>query len=70
MLAEHVQLFLQKLNKRGLVYVTPTQYQGTPAIRAALVNWRTTDQDIDKVMEELETVAADIAHLSAIIENN
>ncbi len=70
MLAEHVQLFLQKLNKRGLVYVTPTQYQGTPAVRAALVNWRTTDQDIDKVMEELETVATDIAHLSAIIENN
>lgn len=69
-LAEHVQLFLQKLNMRGVVYVTPTQYQGLPALRAALVNWRTTDQDIDKVMDELETVAAEIAHLSAILENN
>lgn len=70
MLAEHVQLFLQKLNKRGIVYVTPTQYQDTPAIRAALVNWRTTEQDIDKVMDELEAVADGIANLSAIIESN
>jgi hypothetical protein len=34
------------------------------------VNWRTTDQDIDKVVAELETVAAEIADLSAIVDNN
>lgn len=70
MLQEHVNLFLQKLVKRGAVYVTPTNYKGTPAIRAALVNWRTTDQDIDRVVAELETVAAEIADLSAIVDNN
>lgn len=70
MLQEHVNLFLQKLVKRGVVYLTPTNYKGTPAIRAALVNWRTTDQDLDKVMQELETVAAEISDLSAIVDNN
>ena len=70
LLQEHVNLFLQQLVKRGIVYVTPTNYKGTPAIRAALVNWRTTDQDIDKVMHELESVAAAISDLSAIIDNN
>lgn len=70
MLAEHVNLFLQQLVKRGIVYVTPTEYKGTPAIRAALVNWRTTDHDIDKVMHELESAAAAVSDLSAIIDNN
>jgi hypothetical protein len=65
-----VALFLQKLVKRGVVNMTPTTYKGTPGVRAALVNWRTTGQDIDKVITELETVAADISDLSAIIENN
>ena len=68
--ASHVALFLQKLVKRGVVNMTPTTYKGTPGVRAALVNWRTTGQDIDKVITELETVAADISDLSAIIENN
>ncbi|QEH41902.1 pyridoxal-dependent decarboxylase [Chitinophaga sp. XS-30] len=69
-LQEHIHLFLQQLVKRGLVYLTPTVYKGTPAIRAALVNWRTTDQDIDKVVHELETIATAISDLSAIIGNN
>lgn len=70
LLQEHIQLFIQKLVKRGLVYVTPTNYKGTPGIRAALVNWRTTEQDIDKVMQELNAVATAISDLSAIIDNN
>lgn len=66
----HVALFLEKLARRGVVSMTPTMYKGVPAIRAALVNWRTTGQDIDKVITELETVAAGIPDLSATIENN
>ncbi|MGX5820647.1 pyridoxal phosphate-dependent decarboxylase family protein [Chitinophaga lutea] len=69
-LGERVQLFLQKLVKRGVVYVTATQYQGVPAVRAALVNWRTTEQDIDSAIAEFEAVAAEIADLSAILESN
>ncbi len=64
-----VPLFLRKLEERGVVYLTPTQYKGTPAIRAALVNWRTTAADIDTAMEELEAVAATISDLSAIVDN-
>ncbi|WP_126246099.1 pyridoxal phosphate-dependent decarboxylase family protein [Chitinophaga rhizosphaerae] len=69
-LAEHIRVFLQALNKRGVVYVTPTQYAGLPAMRAALVNWRTTDKDIELAVQEMETVAAAIQGVSAILENN
>ena len=70
MLQEQVDRFLQQLVKRGIVYVTPTNYKGTPAIRAALVNWRTTEHDIDTVMHELESVAAAISDLSTVTDNN
>ncbi|MEV0296154.1 hypothetical protein [Nocardia sp. NPDC050710] len=33
----------------GETYVTPTVYDGTPALRAAFSNWRTTDADVDRV---------------------
>lgn len=69
-LGDHVRLFLQTLVKRGVVNITPTQYGGLPAMRAALVNWRTTDKDIDMAVEELESAAASIHGLSAILENN
>jgi len=50
--------FLEALATRGAVFMTPTVYQGTPAIRAAIVNWRTTDTDVQKVWQEMETVYA------------
>lgn len=45
--------FLKTINATGKVVMTPTVYNGTPGIRAALVNWRTTDEDIDLVWEEM-----------------
>ncbi len=46
-----VASFLQKLNATGKVFMTPTSYQGTPGMRAALVNWRTRDEDIAIVIQ-------------------
>lgn len=49
--------FLQALKQDGRVLLTPTFYAGKPAIRAALVNWSTTEQDVTLVLEALEQYA-------------
>lgn len=53
---EKVKAFLTELNNRGKVFMTPTVYKGVIGIRAALVNWRTTREDIDLVWTEMEAV--------------
>jgi glutamate/tyrosine decarboxylase-like PLP-dependent enzyme len=49
-----VTLFLNKLTERAKVYMTPTVYLGQPAIRAAFVNWRTENADVDLAFEEMK----------------
>ncbi len=41
----------------GATFVTPTVLHGTPAIRAAFSNWRTTDHDLDVIWEALVKAA-------------
>ncbi|MDR8412832.1 pyridoxal-dependent decarboxylase [Nonomuraea sp. 3-1Str] len=36
------------------VFVTPTVYDGVPALRAAFSNWRTTDADVRRIVTALE----------------
>ncbi|MEU9145782.1 pyridoxal-dependent decarboxylase [Streptomyces sp. NPDC048349] len=43
------------------VFVTPTVYGGTPALRAAFSNWRTTQADVDRAAQALRTAAREIA---------
>ncbi|MET9318979.1 pyridoxal-dependent decarboxylase [Streptomyces sp. NPDC003038] len=43
------------------VFVTPTVYAGTPALRAAFSNWRTTQADVRRAAEALRTAAKGIA---------
>ncbi len=43
---EKVNVFLKLLNDTGIVFMTPTIYNGQKGIRAAFVNWRTTEKDI------------------------
>ncbi|WP_271222855.1 pyridoxal phosphate-dependent decarboxylase family protein [Streptosporangium carneum] len=38
----------------GEAFLTPTVYDGLPALRAAFSNWRTTDADVRRVAEVLE----------------
>jgi glutamate/tyrosine decarboxylase-like PLP-dependent enzyme len=44
---------LDILNRRGKVFMTPTVYKGIKCIRAALVNWRTTTDDVELAVQEL-----------------
>ncbi|MFM8740315.1 MAG: pyridoxal phosphate-dependent decarboxylase family protein [Cytophagales bacterium] len=46
---ERVQEFLERLNATRKVFMTPTVYKGRKGIRAALVNWRTEEEDVRMV---------------------
>ncbi|WP_047247345.1 pyridoxal phosphate-dependent decarboxylase family protein [Maribacter thermophilus] len=46
--------FLKRLNQAGKVYMTPTMYNNRHAIRASFVNWRTTSEDVEIIIDELQ----------------
>jgi glutamate/tyrosine decarboxylase-like PLP-dependent enzyme len=45
--------FLKGIRDDGRAFFTPTLYKGTPAIRAAISNWQTTQADMDIAIEAL-----------------
>lgn len=49
--------FLARLNATGEVFMTPTVFQGRPAIRAAFSNWSTTDADVDRILAAVRSVS-------------
>ncbi|WP_367756947.1 aspartate aminotransferase family protein [Flavobacterium sp. WC2430] len=51
---EKVNLFLTHLNDKGKVFMTPTIYENKKGIRASFVNWRTNENDIQIVMNEMK----------------
>ena len=53
---EKVKPFLRKLNDTGQVFMTPTKYNDKIGIRAAFVNWRTTEEDIKLVTELMREI--------------
>ncbi|HEY0041451.1 MAG TPA: pyridoxal-dependent decarboxylase, partial [Flavisolibacter sp.] len=53
---ERIDRALRQLNERGKVFMTPTLYNGVYCLRAALVNWRTTEQDIDIAINEFAQI--------------
>lgn len=55
-LAAATARFLETLAARGVAFMTATVYQDTPAIRAALVNWRTSAEDVRKTWEEMDAI--------------
>ncbi|HYO22432.1 MAG TPA: pyridoxal-dependent decarboxylase [Flavisolibacter sp.] len=57
---EKLDAVLKQLNERGKVFMTPTLYKNIYCIRAALVNWRTTQVDIDIVINELISIETGI----------
>ncbi len=57
---EKVSEFLTRLNDRGKVFMTPTLYQNRKGIRASFVNWRTTENDVKIIMEELKETILDL----------
>ncbi len=57
-LAATTAAFLDTLTENGVVFMTPTVYQDTPAIRAAIVNCRTTVADVYQAWQEMEQAVA------------
>lgn len=53
---ERMAAFLDQLNRRGKVFMTPTSLSGKSAIRAAFVNYRTGKEDILIAIREMEEV--------------
>lgn len=51
--------FLNLLNDTKQVYMTPTIYKGKNGIRAAFVNWSTTEKDVELVINLAESIFAD-----------
>ncbi|WP_369765749.1 aspartate aminotransferase family protein [Flavobacterium sp. WC2429] len=51
---EKVNQFLTHLNEKGKVFMTPTVYQNRKGLRASFVNWRTNENDIQIVMNEMK----------------
>ncbi|MDA6072572.1 pyridoxal-dependent decarboxylase [Flavobacterium sp. AC] len=57
---QNVSQFLTSLNDKGKVFMTPTVYQNRKGIRASFVNWRTTENDIKIIIEELKETILDL----------
>ena len=57
---EHVSTFLTHLNDTGKVFMTPTVYQNRKGIRASFVNWRTTENDIKIIIEEMKKIISEL----------
>jgi glutamate/tyrosine decarboxylase-like PLP-dependent enzyme len=51
-----IQRFLNRVRDDGRAMFTPTLYKGTPAIRAAISNWKTEENDILIAYNALEEV--------------
>lgn len=47
---ERVDALAQAVAASGETFLTPTVYDGTPALRAAFSNWRTSETDTDRVL--------------------
>lgn len=56
--ASVVRQFLDRVRDDGRIFFTPTVYKGTPAIRAAISNWLTSDEDIDIAIQVLKELAS------------
>jgi glutamate/tyrosine decarboxylase-like PLP-dependent enzyme len=52
--------FLEAVKSDGQVLLTPTFFAGRAAIRAAFVNWSTSEQDVQHIIEALERCALQI----------
>jgi len=50
---------LRRLIERGIVYLSNATLQGAFCLRACFVNHRTTDADVDRILPEVRTAAAE-----------
>ncbi|HWO65098.1 MAG TPA: pyridoxal-dependent decarboxylase [Umezawaea sp.] len=55
-----VTALAQAITESGETFLTPTAYQGLPALRAAFSNWRTTPTDVDRVYRAIVEAAGSL----------
>jgi glutamate/tyrosine decarboxylase-like PLP-dependent enzyme len=53
-----IDALVRAIAEDGTTFLTPTVYDGRPALRAAFSNWRTTPSDVERVFAALERVHA------------
>ena len=51
---ELVKAYLKKLKEKGDVFLTPTVYKGTPAIRVSIANWKTSPKDVEIAWQSIQ----------------
>ncbi len=52
--------FLEVLKADGTALLTPTYFAGKPAVRAAFVNWSTSEEDVVRILGALERCARQV----------
>jgi glutamate/tyrosine decarboxylase-like PLP-dependent enzyme len=52
---ERVHELARRTAESGETFLTPTVYNGQPALRAAFSNWRTTEADVDRILHAITT---------------
>lgn len=50
--------FLERLRDGGVTFLTPTSWDGKPAIRVSITNWRTTQRDVERVWSAIKEAAS------------
>ncbi|MFE9574888.1 pyridoxal phosphate-dependent decarboxylase family protein [Nocardia sp. NPDC006044] len=54
---ERIDALVDAIAESGETFVTPTVYDGQPAVRAAFSNWRTTGADVDRAAKAITAAA-------------
>ena len=54
---ERTAAFIDRLRDDGDTFVSPTQLWGRPAVRVALSNWQTTDEDVERTWRAFTSAA-------------
>lgn len=57
---DEVGKFLEMLNSTGKVFMTPTFYNHRKGIRAAFVNWKTNETDVQLIFDTMNAVIAQL----------
>lgn len=57
---ERVDALIAAIAESGETFVTPTIYDGTPAVRAAFSNWRTTAEDTARAAAAIDRAAVEL----------
>jgi glutamate/tyrosine decarboxylase-like PLP-dependent enzyme len=50
-----------RLLRDGTAWMTPSTWHGRAVLRISVSNWRTTDEDIDRTLEAVRRVVADVS---------